>query len=393
MRGMVRARGFRSRVSVVSLLAAAAMLVPMAPAGAAGDGWVQAYVNGDAESPTYILHGWTVGATITVEIWDTAAKGTLLSTETFTYPGAEHRGTGSSKPGNHFTVTDGTTTREMTLVDLDVEIDATENTVSGRAPAGATLSFDPPEGYPAPSTPWCTRSIAHPADGAFETDFDDPVANPDQAGCSPTWDLGPGDVVKVTANDLTDPDGQSVSFAKVVDFTDDDGSIFENDITWLAQEGITKGCNPPANDMYCPGSSVTRGQMAAFLVRGLGLADAGSAGFLDTVGSIFEKDIDKLAAAGITKGCNPPVNDKYCPDSKVTRGQMAAFLVRALKLTDDGGGNTFIDDDGSIFESDIAKLAAAGITKGCNPPVNDKYCPGSVVTRGQMAAFLRRALG
>jgi hypothetical protein len=71
---------------------------------------------------------------------------------------------------------------------------------------------------------------------------------------------------------------------------------------------------------------------------------------------------------------------------------MAAFMVRALGLTDDGGGNSFVDDDGSIFETDIAKLAAAGITKGCNPPANTNFCPNDPVTRGQMAAFLRRAL-
>ncbi|MGH8914737.1 MAG: putative Ig domain-containing protein, partial [Acidimicrobiia bacterium] len=50
-------------------------------------------------------------------------------------------------------------------------------------------------------------------------------------------------------------------------FTDDDGHIFENAIQWLAGEGITQGCNPPANDHFCPDDHVTRGQMAAFLVR------------------------------------------------------------------------------------------------------------------------------
>jgi hypothetical protein len=70
---------------------------------------------------------------------------------------------------------------------------------------------------------------------------------------------------------------------------------------------------------------------------------------------------------------------------------MAAFLVRALALTDDGGGNTFTDDNGSIFENDIAKLATAGITQGCNPPDNTMFCPNDFVTRGQMAAFIHRA--
>jgi hypothetical protein len=177
-------------------------------------------------------------------------------------------------------------------------------------------------------------------------------------------------------------------------FVDDDGSVFEADIEWLVAEGITKGCNPPVNDMFCPDDLVTRGQMAAFLVRALNLSDDGGGNsFVDDDGSIFESDIAKLAAAGITRGCNPPVNDRFCPTSNVTRGQMAAFLVRALGYVDDGGGNLFLDDDGSIFETDIDKLATAGVARGCNPPVNDRFCPNSNVTRGQMAAFLHRALG
>ena len=110
-------------------------------------------------------------------------------------------------------------------------------------------------------------------------------------------------------------------------------------------------------------------------------------------GHVFHTDIAWLAIEGITAGCNPPANDEFCPADNVTREQMAAFLVRALNLVDDGGGNTFVDDDGSVFEDDIAKLAAAGITRGCNPPVNDRFCPTDRVTREQMAAFLVRALG
>lgn len=50
-------------------------------------------------------------------------------------------------------------------------------------------------------------------------------------------------------------------------FTDDDTSVFEADIEWMASTGITFGCNPPANDNYCPDKAVTRGQMAAFMHR------------------------------------------------------------------------------------------------------------------------------
>ncbi len=43
----------------------------------------------------------------------------------------------------------------------------------------------------------------------------------------------------------------------------------------------------------------------------------------------FFRYIEALAAAGITGGCGP---SQYCPDSAVTRGQMAVFLSLALGL-------------------------------------------------------------
>jgi hypothetical protein len=114
--------------------------------------------------------------------------------------------------------------------------------------------------------------------------------------------------------------------------------------------------------------------------------------FSDVDGSNnFEDDICWLADHGITKGCNPPSNTQFCPKDPVTRGQMAAFLVRAFGYTANGGGNLFTDDNGSIFEADIDRLGTAGVTKGCNPPSNTQFCPEDPVTREQMAAFLRRA--
>ncbi len=174
-------------------------------------------------------------------------------------------------------------------------------------------------------------------------------------------------------------------------FYDIVGSIFEEDIEWLKDAGITLGCNPPDNTLFCPDDNVTRGQMAAFLNRALALPASAADPFIDDNNSIFEADIAALAAAEITLGCNPPDNNKYCPGNFVTRGQMAAFLVRALGLPP--GPEKFVDDNGSIFEADIEALAAAGITLGCNPPANDMFCPNNFVTRAQMAAFLHRAEG
>ncbi len=174
-------------------------------------------------------------------------------------------------------------------------------------------------------------------------------------------------------------------------FWDDDGSVFEADIEKLAAAEITSGCNPPMNNMFCPDDSLTRGQMAAMLVRALDLTATNGVDFIDDNDSLFESDIEKLAAAGITLGCNPPANTRYCPDDSLTRGQMAAMIVRALALTATNG-TEFVDDNNSVFEADIERLAAADITHGCNPPANTNFCPYARVTRGQMAAFLARAM-
>ncbi len=165
-------------------------------------------------------------------------------------------------------------------------------------------------------------------------------------------------------------------------FTDAVGSQFQSDILWLAESGITQGCG---EDLFCPNQAVTRGQMAAFLSRALELPATGRDFFSDDGGSIFHADINRLAAAGIASGCG---DRRFCPNGAVTRGQMAAFLSRALELP--ATGRDFFSDDGtSIFHADINRLAASGITSGCDA---GRFCPNAAVTRGEMAAFLRRAM-
>jgi len=164
----------------------------------------------------------------------------------------------------------------------------------------------------------------------------------------------------------------------------DVGSAFRADIAWLATSGITAGCSADF-ERFCPTSSVTRAQMASFLARGLALPASSTDAFTDDDGSIHEFDINRVAAAGIATGCG---GGGFCPAAPVTRGQMAAFLDRALSLAD-ATQDHFTDDDGSPFELNINRVAAAGITTGCTPTT---FCPAAPVTRGQMAAFLHRAL-
>ncbi|MBT8462618.1 MAG: hypothetical protein KJO44_08880 [Gemmatimonadetes bacterium] len=160
----------------------------------------------------------------------------------------------------------------------------------------------------------------------------------------------------------------------------DDTHVFSADVAWLADQSVTRGCNAPWNDEFCPDDPVTRGQMAAFLVRALDLP-AGESPFTD---------IAALYTAGITRGCDTSDASRFCPDDAVDRGEMAAFLVRALDLPP--AQSTFVDAAGSPFEAEIGALAAAGATRGCDPLDGARFCPDDSVTRVQMAAFLRRLI-
>ncbi len=187
--------------------------------------------------------------------------------------------------------------------------------------------------------------------------------------------------------------GSAVTQVFIIDvtrspFSDTGGSIFRDEIIWLADRGITRGCNSDGT-LFCEGDFVTRGQMAAFLNRALDLEAAPDGDPFSDDAGIFEDDIEAVSAAGITLGCNDD-RTAFCPDDLVTRGQMAAFINRALGLPA-SSLDRFVDDDTSIFEQDIQALAAVGITKGCTPD-GTRFCPVDPVTRGQMAAFLQRAL-
>lgn len=103
---------------------------------------------------------------------------------------------------------------------------------------------------------------------------------------------------------------------------------------WIEQlflDGITSGCGA---GNYCPGDFVTRAQMAVFLLRaehGSAYQPPSPAGvFLDVPSAHWAAGwIEQLAAEGITMGCG---QDIFCPDDSVTRAQMAVFMVRTFNL-------------------------------------------------------------
>jgi hypothetical protein len=172
-----------------------------------------------------------------------------------------------------------------------------------------------------------------------------------------------------------------------------------NFIERLASAGITGGCaTGPVR--YCPGTTVTRDQMAVFLLKGIHGSSynppsvGAGTGFGDVPTSYWAAGwIKQLAAEGITGGC---AAGAYCPGSPVTRAQMAVFLLRSkhgASYTPPGvGAGTGFGDvpTGYWAAAWIKQLVAEGITTGC---AAGAYCPESPVTRDQMAVFLVKTFG
>jgi len=232
------------------------------------------------------------------------------------------------------------------------------------------------------------------ADGATVTLGGAPASNVNVTGpthitaAAPALQAGTLNNV-VVAN--TDGTGGTLVNGWVADFNDVPGSQqFYFHVTKLVSNGITAGCG---GGNYCPLSSVTRQQMAVFLLKaknGLCYVPPPCTGIFPDVPcpSTFANWIEALAAEGITGGCG---GGNYCPLSPVRRDQMAVFLLKAehgSSYVPPACAGTFGDVAcPSTFANWIEQLAAENITGGCG---GGNYCPLSNNTRGQMAVFISK---
>jgi hypothetical protein len=137
--------------------------------------------------------------------------------------------------------------------------------------------------------------------------------------------------------------------------------------------------------------------MAVFLLRGIHgssytpPAVAGSTGFADVPNNYWAAAwIKQLAAEGVTSGYG---GGNFCPNSPVTRAEMAVFLLRSKYGSsyippNVESGTGFLDVPVSYWASAwIKQLAVQGIAGGCG---NGNYCPENPVTRAEMAVLLVR---
>ena len=162
----------------------------------------------------------------------------------------------------------------------------------------------------------------------------------------------------------------------------------------LYELGVFEGTGCVDGSGLCPSEPMRRWEMAVWLVRVLDQVEPPAVGESSFADVDFEKwwlpHVERLAELEVTKGCLvDPL--RFCPDRSVTRAQMATFLVRAFDLGSAEPAG-FTDTAGGTHETSIDALAAARVTVGCGTsPL--RYCPDRSVTRAQMATFLARALG
>jgi hypothetical protein len=203
------------------------------------------------------------------------------------------------------------------------------------------------------------------------------------------------DLAGNSIGDLPFTSGETYTILKTATFSDVADSYWAwSFIERLVNAGITSGCG---GGSYCPESNVTRAQMAVFLERGMRGASysppavGNSTGFGDVRTDHWAGAwIKQLAADSITSGCG---SGNYCPESPVTRAQMAVFLLKAKHgasyAPPDAGNSTGFGDvqPGYWAAAWIKQLVVEGITAGCG---SGNYCPENPVTRAQMAVFLVR---
>lgn len=201
----------------------------------------------------------------------------------------------------------------------------------------------------------------------------------------------------------------------------DEGGVHAANIGCIAYYRITVGVGDGTR--YAPGLTVTRWQMALFLIRaadraGIAVPRPQHSPFVDIGGksASVQAGINAAVEMGLMRSADSTA--RFNPDGAVTRGDMAVFLARLLELTtasgapirvavaDNGrvdlflasGGRIEIDDSfpDSLTEATLEQEYAIeamyelGVASG---RADGTYDPNSRVNRAQMASFIIRTLG
>ncbi|WP_028549541.1 S-layer homology domain-containing protein [Paenibacillus sp. UNC451MF] len=177
-----------------------------------------------------------------------------------------------------------------------------------------------------------------------------------------------------------------------VSFEDLNHHWSEQLVEQLASKLIIQGRSDQAFD---PDSSITRAEMAALVVRALGLNESKEASpFADTNGGWYETAVATAYKAGLIAGYD---DGTFRPMQSITREELAGLLVKAMNFTKASTtGERFIQqtftDEAAISSwalSDVRTAMQLGIVEGNE---QGEFKPGSYTSRAEATTMLGRML-
>lgn len=174
-------------------------------------------------------------------------------------------------------------------------------------------------------------------------------------------------------------------------FLDTAGHWAESSILQLASKYMVVG---HSNGMYYPNKEITRGEVAGFIVKYLGLdtTNVSNTPLKDISNSPYNNAIKAVYNTGLIKGY---VDNTFKPDAKITREELATILLRVYSYS----GKTISQEQTGKFsdETKIASWALDSVMKAKSTGLiggkeNNTFAPKDFTTRAEMAALIVRMM-
>lgn len=182
---------------------------------------------------------------------------------------------------------------------------------------------------------------------------------------------------------------------------DNGGSGFQDNLEWAAQDissAVTKMiASGDSTDQFGAKRSITRAEVIAMIVRGLGLIpqENSTAPYADvSLDSLYAEEIAVAKQAGLIQGRSA---DRFDPNAAITRQELAVMLANAMKYA--GKSSTadtsvlagFKDSQeiAAYAQSSMALMVEQNIMKGVSA---SSLSPSTNVTKAQMAVTVMRML-
>ncbi|HHT62179.1 MAG TPA: S-layer homology domain-containing protein [Clostridia bacterium] len=185
--------------------------------------------------------------------------------------------------------------------------------------------------------------------------------------------------------------GKNSSGQKGEGFTDIKGHWAESDILYMMQKNVVQ---VTGDKKFYPNREITRAEFAVFLVRTLGLEYNNGPNKFQDVGpnQPYYQEVLAAANSGIVAGVT---EDKFHPDVKITRQEIAAMLARALKhggLAVNANKDVLdqFNDEGKIASwavNSCAQVVSSGLMSGRS---NSMFEPKSFTSRAEALVLLHR---